>query len=629
MKKTVLALQLILLSVNVFSQDQSFQLRSPDKKLLVNIESQEEPGTISYDLFYDGKAVILKSKFGLECDEQDWSLGVTIKSTADAKKDTVWLPVYGERSSVRDNYNEKTFSLFKEDASDRDLSLTVRAYNEGIAFRYQFVEPQKVYGSSPLHITAETTEFTLPENSMAWYTKKAQTLYSLLPLSNWPGESDRPLTLELSNGLFVALTEAQMVNYSRTKLKLSETKANTILGSMYGCVDELPPLNTPWRVVLVADTPGELLENNDLILNLNKPCEIENTSWIKPGKVMRLIKINTADAFELVDFAVERNLQFIDLTFWNGDDITYNANKADVAPRHNSTGLDLEEVLKYAKSKDIGVWLYINIRPLVGKLDTLLPLYKSWGIAGIKFGFVHVGPHRWTTWVHDAVIKCAKYQIMVDLHDEYRPTGFSRTYPNLLTQEGIYGNECMPDATHNTILPFTRFIAGAADYTMCYYSARKEAGRTSHYIQCTPAHQLALPVIYYSPLQYLYWYDSPEHYQGEPEIAFWDAVPTVWDETRVLSGEIGKFISMARRSGDEWFIGSITNTEAREISIDLSFLESGKKFEAMIYSDDPDKDTQTHVGLKKMKVSSKTILSAKLLASGGQSIHIRPLNKNY
>lgn len=237
---------------------------------------------------------------------------------------------------------------------------------------------------------------------------------------------------------------------------------------------------------------------------------------------------------------------------------------------------------------------------------------------------MQVGSHRWTTWLHEAVKKCAKYHLMVDIHDEYRPTGFSRTYPNLMTQEGVRGNEEMPDAVNNTILPFTRFLAGAADYTFCYYW-RKDLDHPDRHIMNTSAHQLALPVVYYSPLQFMFWYDKPEDYHGEPEIAFWDALPTVWNDTKVINGEIGKYITVARRSHENWFVGCITNTDARELQVSLDFLSPEKKYEATLYFDDPKVQTRTHVGISMEKVDSKTVLNIKLPASGGEAILIKPL----
>ncbi len=420
-----------------------------------------------------------------------------------------------------------------------------------------------------------------------------------------------------------------MVNYSRTKFKLTPDKANSIQSSMFGEVNGITPLHSPWRVIMVAEKAGQLLENNNLILNLNPPCAIGNTSWIKPGKVMREVTLSTSGAKKLVDFTVARNISYIHFDAgWYGyeNDPASDATTVTVDPRRNPKGdLDLQAAIRYAHSKGIGVFVYVNQKALAAQLDSLLPLYKSWGVSGIKFGFVEVGPQRWSSWLHEAVKKCAKYRMMVDIHDEYRPTGFSRTYPNLMTQEGIRGNEEMPDAVNNTVLPFTRFVAGAADYTFCYYY-RKELGHPTRFIQNTSAHQLALPVIYFSPLQWMYWYDKPEDYQNEPELAFWDVLPTTWNDTKVISGEIGKYITVARRSKDSWFIGSITNTEERELKIPLSFLDPAKKYEATLYADDPKIETRTHVGITRQKVNSTTVLNVKLKASGGQAILVQPIH---
>jgi len=414
---------------------------------------------------------------------------------------------------------------------------------------------------------------------------------------------------------------------------LNPKKTNTISCSMYDRVDLFTPFATPWRVVMVAERPGQLLENNDLILNLNPPCEMADTSWIQPGKVMREVSLSMKGARELVDFAVKRNLQYIHFDAgWYGyeDKVGSNATKVNVDPRRNpNSDLNLQEAIRYANEKGIGVFLYVNQRALYKQLDEILPLFKKWGVRGMKFGFVEVGSHRWTTWLHDAVKKCAKYNLMVDIHDEYRPTGFSRTYPNLVTQEGVYGNEEMPDATHNTTLPFTRFIAGAADYTICYYQRPEiKAGLpASRYLKTTSGHQLALSVVYYSPLQFMYWYDKPSDSKDEPELEFLDKIPTVWDDTRVLDGEIAQYVTIARRKGEEWFVGTITNNEARELKISFSFLPQGKKFEASIYADDPLVNTRTKVAIKRITVDASTVLDTRLLASGGQAIWIRPLTK--
>src|SRR5690606_3034229 len=297
---------------------------------------------------------------------------------------------------------------------------------------------------------------------------------------------------------------------------------------------------------------------------------------------------------------------------WYGPEMKMESDATKVAEDRD---LQLQELVNYAATKGIGVMVYVNQRALANQLDELFPLFQQWGIKAVKFGFVQIGSNRWSAWLHEAVKKAAKYQLMVDIHDEYRPTGFSRTYPNLMTQEGIRGNEEMPDATHNTILPFTRFLAGAGDYTICYYNDR---------IKTTHAHQLALSVVYYSPLQFLYWYDSPADYGGEPEIEFFDKVKTVWDDTDVLNGEIGKYIAVARRSGREWFVGGIGNNEAQALDVPLDFLQEGQQYVAHIYTDDDRVETRTQVRVTRVIVDRHTVLHFQLQPSGGCAVRLVP-----
>ena len=460
-------------------------------------------------------------------------------------------------------------------------------------------------------------------------------------MSDWPDESDRPLLLKLASGKYVCLGEARVVDYVRTKFKLSQGKANTLETSMYGPVEDIAPYATPWRVIMCADKPGEIIEHNDLLLNLNDPCKLQDTSWIRPGKVMRETTLTTKAAKEMVDFAVKHNLQYIHFDAgWYGAeyDKKSDASRVSIEPRRNPDphALDLESVIAYAKQNGIGVILYVNQRALQQQLDQILPIYKKWGVAGLKFGFVQVGSQVWTKWMHEAVKKCADYGMMVDIHDEYRPTGVSRTFPNLMTQEGIRGNEEFPDATHNAILPFTRYVAGAADYTICYYKQdfNRINFKSDQYgearpktVQNTPAHQLALAAVYYSPLQYVYWYDRPSDSRDEPELKFFDDVYTTWDDTRVLQGEVGEFITTARRKGDEWFIGSITNTEPRDISVALDFLPKGESYLAEIYTDgDKKATTRTKVKVSNYRVDNSSKLRFRLRASGGCAIRLSPLN---
>jgi alpha-glucosidase len=623
-QKMILLFGLISMMINLAAQD-SLKLQSPNGALEFVLSTNGN--RMSYTVTYREQQVIRSSAMGV----QGWADQMMLRSVSSSQKDSSWKPVYGERNLIHDNYSAKTFTFFKNNNAASSLQLQVRAYNEGIAFRYFF--PEGPNGGRDIDIRNELTEFALPDETMAWFTDHAQGSYRLLPLKEWPGEAERPLTVQLKNGLYAAIGEAQVVEYCRTKFSLQPAKPNTVICSMHDRVELTTPFATPWRVIMVAEKATQLLQNNDIFLNLNDPSQIADAAWIKPGKVMRETTLSTGGAKQLVDFAAKRHLQYIHFDAgWYGYEYTAasNASTVNVDPRRNpKNDLDMQQVIQYAKSRGIGVFLYVNQRELAKQLDQLLPLYEKWGVAGLKFGFVHVGSYRWTAWLHDAIKKCAQYHLMVDVHDEYRPTGFSRTYPNLLTQEGVKGNEEMPTANDNTILPFTRFLCGPADYTICYYhrpelKPKLLETQNARVLKTTSMHQMALSVVFYSPLQFMYWYDKPEDSKDEPELEFFDQVPTVWDESKVLDGEVGKYVTVARRSGQDWFVGTITNNDARELQIDLSFLPKGKKYKASIYYDDPASAIRTRVSIKQMVVDAATKLDAKLLASGGQAIWIRP-----
>lgn len=601
-------------------------LSSPDKRLELSIYQKRFPQgkrELYYTLSYRGRPVVRESALDLELDNHlsesamalkidrhdKWFDNLAITAVVGGGKDTSWKPVTGERAEIRDHYNTVAIAMVKDDNPMYRVTLEARAYNEGVALRYFFPENEK---GTYYRVKRENTEFAMPAGTRAWFHGWAQAPYQLLPLKDWPDESERPLTLELPGGLYVNLLEAQMVDYARTKFKLSAAKADTIVTSMHDPADLISPFATPWRGIMVAETPGRLAENSHFILNLNEPSRIKDESWVKPGKIMRVMTQTTKDARANIDFAARHGLQYILFDWkWYGPAFSFDSDATKVA----IPDFDLPGIIQYGKERGIGVWLYVNQQALLAQSDTLFQTYRDWGVKGVKFGFVQVGSHRWTTWVEKAIRQAADAGIMVNIHDDWRPTGEQRTWPNLLTSEGVRGNEEMPDATHNTVLPFTRYLAGAADYTICYYDPR---------IKTTHAHQLALAAIYYSPLQTLYWYDKPEMSDHGPELEFWDRIPATWDETRVPQGQPGQFVTTARRKGAEWFVGTITNNDSRKLKIKLDFLDKGRQYVAHIYADDPALDTKTKVAVRKMKVDSTTVIDASLLASGGQAIWLRP-----
>lgn len=643
MKKRILLLLLVipaLLKAQDVMTETRQELTSPDGAYRFTFYQRavgEDNVQMYYTLTYKNRPVIEESKLGVLIENQlfesalgvpndtchFWCENLKLTGTERRKADETWKPVYGERAEIRDCYNEMTLK-FKKGEGDgvQDggydkrknyfMNIIVRAYDEGVAFRYHF--PETTNGLF-LHIIGEQTSFTMPQGTMAYYERWAQGPYVLRPLEGWgKEESERPLTLKLPDGLSVALLEAEMVDYVRGKFRLSAEKPSTLETSLYSSVDIISSYSTPWRVIMVGERPVDLINNNDIVLNLNPACKLADTSWIKPGKVFRSGDLKQDRVKAAIDFAAERGIRYVHMDAgWYGPEMKVSSDATTVSPDKD---LDIPALCQYAESKGIGLMVYVNQRALVQQLDTLLPLYKKWGLKGIKFGFVQIGNQRWSTWLHDAVRKCGEYGLMVDIHDEYRPTGFSRTYPNLMTQEGIRGNEEMPDATHNTVLPYTRFLAGAADYTLCYFNGR---------VKNTKAHQLAMAAVYYSPLQFMFWYDRPEFYKGEEELEFWKAIPSVWDDSRALDGEIGEYIVQARCSGNDWFVGAMTNTEARTIVLTTDFLEPGKKYLLHLYEDDDKLNTRTKVRSTHKKIKAGDKLTLKLKASGGAALHFTPL----
>ena len=614
----------------------AIDVRSPDGKVIVSFNVRDVEGVercAVYSVACEGKTIIAESRLGLDIKNiAPLGVGVEVEEVERKSSDTNWRPVYGEREEIVDRYNEVRVGLQERQGGRRRLVVTFRAYNEGAAFRYE-VPQQK--GLEEFVIAAERSEFGFRGDYECWVTYSAQGQYNKVRLSQVKKGCERPLTIRIDDGPYVAVGEAALVDYARMKLGSVKNKPNTLVSSLSSEVVVKGDLVTPWRVVLIGRTPGQLLENNFLFLNLNEPCAIKDTSWIKPGKVIREVTLTTAGGKACVDFAAEHGLQYVEYDAgWYGPE---GRNEADartvsVDPGRSKGPLDLHEVIRYAETKGMGIIVYVNRRALERQIDEILPLYRKWGIKGVKYGFVLVGSQKWTSWLHEAVRKAARNRLMVDIHDEYRPTGYSRTYPNLMTQEGIRGDETRPSNELTLTILFTRMLCGAGDNTICYYDRRVDEN-ASH------AYQLAKAVCIYSPWQFVYWYDRPdasprkvggagggEHIIGdEPELEFFDHVPTVWDETRVIHGRIGQYAVIARRSGDEWYIGCMNANMARTLDVPLDFLQKSKKYRAHIYSDDSKVETRTHVWIERIAVNSDTILKAAMGSQGGMAVRIVPV----
>ncbi len=607
-----------------FTSPTVLTLNSPDGRREVKFE---KPGKeLTYSIKVDGKEVILPSRAGLEIDNRTWEMALgkrdlvqpdswmdllTVDSVSlGSSVDAVWTPLYGERSRVRDHYNQATLHMSRKDKSNYRLDVQVRAYDEGIAFRYFFPEhPAAIFHK----VVDDLTDYTLPEGTMAWSEEWAQAPFAYQPIDSISIPAERALTMELPGGQWVAILDADNDDWCLTKLRHRDGHQGTLESVMYSPVDIVTYYATPWKIIMTADSPTQLLENNDIVNNLNPPAE-GDFSWVVPGKIMRCTKLTTEAGLKNIDFCAEHNIPYMLFDWlWYVPCTSHDGDATKVIDQ-----LDMQRVVEYGKEKGVGIWLYVNQHALMKQMDELFPLLKEWGIVGVKSGFVQYASHRWAIWLHDMVRKAADNGLMMNIHDEYRPSGFSRTYPNLLTQEGIHGNEEWPDATHNVTLPFTRMLNGAADYTICYFDPR---------LKNTHAHQLAASLVFYSPLQTILWYDTPDRYHGEPEIDWFENLETTFDDTKVLSGYPGQDIVMARRKGDSWYVAAMTNNEGRTEKIPLDFLPAGSTWLAKVYTDDSDVDTATKVRCESYAVTPTTVLKLDLQPKGGAAVRLTPIDK--
>lgn len=604
------------------------ELGSPDGQFTVTVSTGTLSRGLYYDIRYRGQVLVDSSALGLALED-----GVTLGADArlvdsrTSQADTTWKPLYGERAEVRDHYHELRLEFEQTGSSHLRFDLVFRAYDEGIAFRYEI--PAQA-GLDSIRIARELTEFHFPGEVAVWATTTAQGLYREIRLSALKDTVERPLVVRCSDSLYAAIGEAADVDYARMRLaRAADDPAGlrSVLGSEV--VSRLP-LHTPWRYVMAGATPGALLEHNYLVENLNAPNQISGDDWIKPGKVIRETTLTTRGGLACVDFAASHGLQYVEFDAgWYGaeNSDSSDATRVAVDPARSKGPLDLKKVIGYAKGKGIGIILYVNRRALERQLDTLLPLYRSWGVKGVKFGFVRVGTQQANAWLLRAVRKAAENHLMVDIHDEYRPTGYSRTYPNLMSQEGVRGDEETPSNAQTVATVFTRMIAGAADHTVCYFGPRI-AKMGSH------VSQLAKTICIYSPWQFLFWYDKPAASPGGespttirdvPELGFYKDLPTVWDDTRVLEGAIGKYATILRRSGNDYYIGCINADEPHRLDISFDFLRPGRKYTATVYADGTGGVAPTHVEITSIDVDHDAHFSRIVQPGNGLVMVLRPV----
>ncbi|MEM7231557.1 MAG: glycoside hydrolase family 97 catalytic domain-containing protein, partial [Planctomycetota bacterium] len=489
----------------------------------------------------------------------------------------------------------------EQKTTQRLVRVEFRVFDQAIAFRY--VIPAKRRFVEEFVITGELTEFRLEPKATAYVEYGHEGSYHERSVDQVRKGCELPLLVrDKVNGLFHVIQQADAVDYPRRFVRT--TKSGGVLGyTLKDKVNVRPAYSVPWSVISTADTAGKLIEQNyirDALVDDRSP----EPEWIVPGKVMRVLKLTTKGSKEVIDFAADNGLEYVEFDAgWYGDQDDPNADACTAIP-----GLDMAAVCEYGRSKNVGVILYVNRVHLRSQLSCMMQTYHGWGIRGLKFGFVDGRTARGIEDTHNWVETCGRYEMVVDIHDTYRPTGVSQRLPNLLTQEGIRGNEWMPTTRHTTTMPFTRFVAGAGDYTICY----RVGGRS----KATNCHQLALSVIVFSPLQFVFWYGSPSGHRDSLGREWFKILPTVWDDTKVICGEIGEYYAVARRKGADWFIGGITSDSARTLEMPLGFLEAGVKYRATYYRDAEGKELV--VGSR--EVTSTQTLTENLTANGGVAI---------
>jgi alpha-glucosidase len=458
-----------------------------------------------------------------------------------------------------------------------------------------------------------------------------------------------PLLMELPGVAWAAITEADIENYAGMYLQHSGRDARVLTAKLSPSVDHAglavlanAPMNSPWRVIMIADQPGRLIESN-IVINLNPPSAIADTSWIKPGKtswdwwsgsyaegVNFKPGMNTATMEHYVDFSSASGMPYMLIDAgWSKKGGGPNDSGSDLT--QTSPEIDMPAILEHAKAKNVRIWLWAHWSDIERQMDDAFPLFEKWGIAGVKIDFMNRDDQWMVNYYHRVVQKAAQHHLMIDFHGAYKPDGMRRTWPNLITREGVMGLEyskwsarITPD--HNVMLPFTRMLAGPMDYTPGGFNnvtrAEFEPRMTKPMVMGTRAHELALYVVFESGLQMVS--DYPEAYQGQKDFDFIRAVPNVWDETRVVTGRPGEYVSIARRRGRDWYLGSITGWRANDLEIPLEFLGKGD-FIAEIYSDAADADANPkHTAREEKRVNAGTVLRVKMASGGGQAVRIRP-----
>jgi alpha-glucosidase len=643
--KRILLISCCLLSVIGVTEAQ-FSVVSPHSKVEAKVEIGNQ---ILYSVYFNGKPVVTNSTVRFEF-RQAPPLGddlIVLKSSSIVINET-WTPVLKRKSTILNNCNELTLQLQEKKFPRRTMNLVFRAYDDGVAFRTEFVGPDNKH---EYVMTEELTTFNFISDHTCWavnhgsYRSSQENEYFKRKLSDITDQMviGLPMTVKVADNCYAAITEAEITDYAGMYLK-PDHSANVF--SVHSSLSPLPkqpdngdkvkfsfPHKTPWRVIMLGDSPGKLIES-EIVMNLNEPCAIAEPSWIKPGMCAwdhwwsGEVKMDNETNKKYIDLASEMGwpYQLIDWQ-WYGKFNSPDADITKVAPQ-----LDMPGILAYAKSKNVKCWVWLyNTDVDRADWDKACATYESWGVAGVKIDFMDSDDQQMVNWYHRIVKTAAAHHLMVDFHGAYKPDGFRRTYPNLVTREGVMGNEynkwsLRVTPEHMTTLPFTRMLAGPMDFTPGGFLNRipeKFQNGTPAQVLGTRALQLAQFVVYDSP--FMVACDAPENYKGQLGSEFLQKVKTMWDDTKIINGQIGEYITSARRSGNDWFIGSMTNSEARSLEIKLDFLGAGK-YKMVAFQDDLESDVDAE---KVMRISKEVvegdIVKIEMVSGGGFAAYLVPV----
>jgi alpha-glucosidase len=631
------------------------RLRSPGGNVeVVFMLDGERP---VYAVTYRGKTVVTWSALGLELRQGGTlSRGMEVAGLARRAHDETYRLFAGKASRARDRYQELTVSLRERGGARRRLLLFFRAYDDGAAFRY--VVPAQA-GLGHLDLVEERSEFRFPGDHPCW-AMQLRTFHSNYEKEFDPVTVGRikpgarvglPLTIQPEGGPTLAIAEAGLKDYAGMYLQGVEGAANALVSRLSPhsngdglAVSLRAPLTTPWRVLMIGDEPGRLIEST-LVLNLNDPPAFD-ASWVRPGKAAwdwwsgQLAEgvgrpgMNDATMKHYIDFAAEMGLEYmlVDAGWYAakayGDDADTKADITKSVPE-----IDLPGLVAYGRARGVGLLLWLHWVPARDQMDRAFPFYERLGVRGVKVDFMDRDDQEMVAFYHRILREAARHHLLVDLHGAYKPTGLARTYPNYLTQEGVLGAEynkwsARVTATHNVTLPFTRMLVGPMDYTPGGFRNVTPAGfeprEKAPLVSTTRAQQLAMYVVYESPLQMVA--DSPGAYRGQPGAEFLKEVPASWDETRVLAGEVGKYVVVARRRGRDWFVGALNNEEPRTLRLPLNFVVGGR-YSLKSYADGDEAATDPRqLSVSATGVGAGDTLTLKLAPGGGYAarLGVRP-----